>query len=686
MRLTASAPVEEVEEAGEVEEYGEELCASCGEMIASADAVCGSCGGARRQTIAAAGSRTFDESKVRRIARGQHGGGRFTVKENAAGRSEVVSPDGKKVAETTDPKDAEKIASEKNAAYGLDGGGKTPPGQLLGLTIDQADEMFRDGRLGEADYEAFRHVWAKNAADPESPNVRGWLATPEDPAVLDRVKALDERVLLDRQARDLGFPRDASLSNEELSGKILDRVSEPGFQPGVDDAPATVVENAMSDPVEGPFTYPSGWTGRYDPKEGRYIGMDDIYMPADFDPSRDAGSSMVQPDPREIYGDREIDVRGKPGGLFDPGTEGQQARRARLSEATTVPAYSPEGFFSGESESSIRPRDAFKYSTEAAIRRAQESSSSLSKAKAESARRVMEMIDRGEIRVTDADLAQALERMNRVDAGGPDRSVNDMMLEAVQGIAIRNGATRALLPLGNRDTSASAAEELVAAIPVKPPADWFELPKLDAPTPMTITDDGRIYGHAAAWGTCHLGNPRGAGVCVQPPRSQTDYALFHLGEVETDSGARVPVGQITLDTGHAPMGASARTAAAHYDDTGTCVADVVAGEDEHGIVFSGALRPDVTPERARKLMGSKISGDWRGGELVGMLAVNVPGFPIPRARMVASAEGVEEVMTLVAAGVVYERSSVEKLPVETAVKVLAARAEGVEALAALAES
>jgi hypothetical protein len=152
----------------------------------------------------------------------------------------------------------------------------------------------------------------------------------------------------------------------------------------------------------------------------------------------------------------------------------------------------------------------------------------------------------------------------------------------------------------------------------------------------------------------------------------------------TADGARVAVGQITLDTGHAPLGASARTAAAHYDHTGTCVADVVAGEDEHGIVFSGALRPDVTPERARRLMGSKISGDWRGGELVGMLAVNVPGFPVPRARLVASGQGVDEVMALVAAGVVLERHPLEGLPTGTQVRVLAARAEGVEALAELA--
>jgi hypothetical protein len=36
--------------------------------------------------------------------------------------------------------------------------------------------------------------------------------------------------------------------------------------------------------LEGPFRYRSGWEGFYDPKEGRYLGMDDVYMPRDFDP------------------------------------------------------------------------------------------------------------------------------------------------------------------------------------------------------------------------------------------------------------------------------------------------------------------------------------------------------------------------------------------------------------------
>lgn len=36
--------------------------------------------------------------------------------------------------------------------------------------------------------------------------------------------------------------------------------------------------------VEGPFRYPSGWEGYYDPAEGRYLGLDDVYMPRCFTP------------------------------------------------------------------------------------------------------------------------------------------------------------------------------------------------------------------------------------------------------------------------------------------------------------------------------------------------------------------------------------------------------------------
>ena len=265
----------------------------------------------------------------------------------------------------------------------------------------------------------------------------------------------------------------------------------------------------------------------------------------------------------------------------------------------------------------------------------------------------------------------------------PDADVDDLMSSATQ---VDVGKIATLEAVAEPDPE---MEAIVAAIPVNPPADWFFMDEPDEPTPMTVTEEGLVFGHAAIWGTCHLGNPRGAGVCVQPPASQTDYALFHLGELQADGGDKVPVGQITLDTGHAPMGASARTAAAHYDDTGAVVADVRAKNGVHGIFYSGALRPDVTPSQVRKLTASKISGDWRGGELVGMLCVNVPGFPVPRtqARLVATAGGVEEVMALVAAGIVGEQRTIADVNMD--VYLLASSAEGVDpvdALVALAES
>lgn len=170
--------------------------------------------------------------------------------------------------------------------------------------------------------------------------------------------------------------------------------------------------------------------------------------------------------------------------------------------------------------------------------------------------------------------------------------------------------------------------------PVCPPKDWFVDPKLSGPTPMTVTDEGRIYGHVATWGSCHIGF---SDQCVTPPRSQAAYQHYLTGEVLCDDGCRVPVGQITMDTGHAPLNANGAKALAHYDNTGTAVADVRTGEDEYGIWMAGALRPDLDPVKIRGLMASDVSGDWRriGGhlELVGVLAVNVPGFPKARVQV-----------------------------------------------------
>lgn len=191
---------------------------------------------------------------------------------------------------------------------------------------------------------------------------------------------------------------------------------------------------------------------------------------------------------------------------------------------------------------------------------------------------------------------------------------------------------------------------IAAAIPTAPPESWFKDPGLTGPTALVIEDDGRVYGHIAAWGTCHIGQ---IGKCVEPPTSPSNYAYFRTGALQTAEGTSVAVGHLTMDTGHAGPRDSATQAAAHYDNTGYVFADVAAGEDAYGIWVAGSLRPGIPAERVRVARSAPISGDWRtirgSLELVGALAVNVPGFPVPRPRgLLASGE----VKSLLASGVV----------------------------------
>lgn len=202
--------------------------------------------------------------------------------------------------------------------------------------------------------------------------------------------------------------------------------------------------------------------------------------------------------------------------------------------------------------------------------------------------------------------------------------------------------------------------------PMAPPAAWFtnpafrvgdgllvEQPNGSYGCPLTVLEDGRVFGHLATWGTCHVGLPN----CVTPPHSNTGYAMFANGAVRTAEGTEVSTGRITLGTGHADRRLGLAAAAAHYDDTGAVVADIACGDDEFGIWVAGALRPDATELQVRQLRAAPLSGDWRkhgrGLEMVAALAVNVPGFPIQRpAALVAS--GV--VTSLVAAGALAQPS------------------------------
>lgn len=162
-------------------------------------------------------------------------------------------------------------------------------------------------------------------------------------------------------------------------------------------------------------------------------------------------------------------------------------------------------------------------------------------------------------------------------------------------------------------------------------AALFSNPNLAEPTPMTMDPDtGRIFGHLACFGQCHRSIQA---ECVIAPRSRTDYSQFLTSPpVALNNGTRVPVGRLTVGSGHADDKLSGPQARAHYDNVGTCFAIVTVGEDAHGVWFSGVAAPWATPEQIEMGFSAPLSGDWRdfgqGLDLVAALAVNTPGFAV----------------------------------------------------------
>lgn len=196
--------------------------------------------------------------------------------------------------------------------------------------------------------------------------------------------------------------------------------------------------------------------------------------------------------------------------------------------------------------------------------------------------------------------------------------------------------------------SVDAKEYAVSDFPIQPPKAWFQNPGLSGKTPITVTPEGQVYGHLAAWGECHRDVTMRE--CVLAPKSRKEYAPFHLGSVYTAEGEEVRVGKIVMDTRHASINLGYTAAAVHYDNTGDEVAVVRAGEDDYGIWVAGAIVPEADRKKVAKLRRSPLSGDWRAVdghlELTAALAVNFPAFPVYAMEN-------EEVQALVAAGSIY---------------------------------
>lgn len=170
-------------------------------------------------------------------------------------------------------------------------------------------------------------------------------------------------------------------------------------------------------------------------------------------------------------------------------------------------------------------------------------------------------------------------------------------------------------------------------VPLVPPRSWMTDPGFVMPTPLTITNQGRVMAHVAVWNTCHTGH---LDRCVTPP-SGCDFADFLQGRVYTDDGGEVRTGVLTWRMDHPDHEMTFHEAMSAYGNSIYGWADVVAGEDEFGPWVSGALRPGLTHADVRILRALSLSGDWRvtrrtgRHEFIGGLAVNAPGFPITAA-------------------------------------------------------
>lgn len=254
--------------------------------------------------------------------------------------------------------------------------------------------------------------------------------------------------------------------------------------------------------------------------------------------------------------------------------------------------------------------------------------------------------------------------------GGGDTG-SHLMDDAADGIITRfrhmriRGATLCAVPAFDgayielADATAAPAEPVPAATTAHagsaapaPPDEWFADPQLPGPQRWTtITDEGRIFGHLATFGQCHIGYPN---ECITPEMlTEGGFDFAQPGHVVAASGERIGTMPLAIKGGHAETRGRAaydwRAAQAHYDDTSAAFADVAVGRDEFGVWYSGRVRSSATDEQVAICLASGVSGDWREigpvPRLIGACCVNTPGFPKPQMVLASG-----RVVALVAAG------------------------------------
>lgn len=261
--------------------------------------------------------------------------------------------------------------------------------------------------------------------------------------------------------------------------------------------------------------------------------------------------------------------------------------------------------------------------------------------------------------------------------GTPFPAFEDAYIEVpaqAQAASVTPATDGVVYVLGERAGCADCATEQVtqptalvaAGGPAFAPRSWFDNPQFGTPgsdprlirqpksmgggyaCPLTVTADGRIYGHFGSNKTCHTAYPN---ACTRLPMSGTGYAKFHLrpyttAEAADGQGDPVMVGHITMGCGHYLDDGDPRKldeVRAHYDGGPgvTIMAHVRAGDDQYGGWFAGAVAEEVTDAQIRKFTRMSVSGHWRkfpgtGLEMLACTAVVSPGFPVAAGALAAA--------------------------------------------------
>lgn len=230
--------------------------------------------------------------------------------------------------------------------------------------------------------------------------------------------------------------------------------------------------------------------------------------------------------------------------------------------------------------------------------------------------------------------------------------------------------------VSGRSIAASGRVEVLHPYPVEPPKDWFARREFDCATPIVVTAEGQIHGHAVDWQTAHTASTSYGRKALRAPHCVERNQRFLNRNTLCDDGSLVATGPIYMDCSHTVMslpGAMVQDAMAH---SGMAIADVAVYEDFHGLQVAGAVRPSATRLQVRVLRGnSDLSPHWapaahfghRGGGhvLLGLVAVNESGLPVrgiaasgyPAHPWIQWDATLDEPQTMVAVGVVHRRPS-----------------------------